>query len=241
MPQARDWSKTIALITGASRGIGRAAALQMAARGATVWACARSEGALAELAMEAEGQISWRALDVRDGRAVADWIAELEEARGRLDVLVNNASVLGPKGPIEDQDPQGWRDTIAINVHGVFEVTRHAIGLLRRGTRPVIVNISSSVGRQGRAGWGAYSVSKFGLEGLTQILADELAGDGVAVASLNPGGTATEMRAQAYPDEDPATLPQPEEVAATILELADTLTPANNQGEYSSREMMGAG
>lgn len=230
----RDWHETVALITGASRGIGRAAALAMAARGARVWACARSEEALADLAGVG---VQVRALDIRDEGAVAALFDAIKQADGRLDVLVNNASILGPTGPLEGLDVDAWRETIDVNVNGTFIVSKLATPLLRRGHEPVVIHLSSSVGRKGRAEWGAYSVSKFGVEALNEIMAAELAGDGVAVASLNPGGTATQMRAEAYPDEDPATLPTAEQVAATILTLAETLTLEQSGQRFSSREM----
>src|SRR6185503_13993002 len=113
-----------------------------------------------------------------------------------------------------------WDEVIQINLNGLFYVARAVLPVMLRQNSGRIINITSSVGRKGRACWGAYSVSKFGVEGLTQVLADELKETGIRVMALNPGGTRTGMRAAAYPDEDRSRLNDPSDVARAILYLA---------------------
>lgn len=229
---SRDWSSSIALITGASRGIGRELAVQLAELGATVWACARSTTSLPK-----HRNIVARACDIRDADAVGDLFDAIDTAHGRLDVLVNNASILGPTGTLETLDIAGFQETMRINVEGTFIVSKRAVPLLRASERGVILNLSSSVGRKPRAEWGAYCVSKFGVEAISGILAQELREDGIISVSVNPGGTATDMRAQAYPEEDPSTLPSAERVAETLVLLADSLTLEQSGLMYSSRTL----
>lgn len=139
---------------------------------------------------------------------------------GRLDILVNNAGILGPLVPLMEYPLPDWDDVLRTNLSGTYYVTREAAKAMTRQRRGCIINISSSVGRRGRAGWGAYAVSKFGVEGLTQVLADELRSCEVWAVTFNPGGTRTGMRAAAYPDEDPSEVRAPSVPAEAILRLA---------------------
>lgn len=238
----RRWTETIALVTGASRGIGRAVASLLAERGATVHACARSERELGELAQAYPSRIVIHVADMAQEGQVSQLCATIERLHGRLDVLIHNASVLGPTTSLEHISAEDWRKTLAINLDGSFFICKHAARLLRAGAKAgcspsLLLMVSSSVGRTGRGGWGAYSVSKFGVEALVQIAQDELEQDGVICASINPGGTATQMRAQAYPQEDPTTLPSAERVASTMLLLAGLLTMQQRAARYSSRAL----
>lgn len=138
---------------------------------------------------------------------------------GKLDVLINNAGVLGPRVSLADYPLAEWDEVIRVNLSGVFYMT-HAAAQAMIGRRVgCIVNLTSTVGRQGRAGWGAYAVSKFGVEGLTQVLAQELHPFGVRVFALNPGATRTPMRADAYPQEDPTQLASPHTAADALLRV----------------------
>ncbi|TXD37608.1 SDR family oxidoreductase [Lujinxingia vulgaris] len=226
---------SVALVTGASRGIGRACARQLAQAGAIVYACARSEEALEELASECEG-VRACVLDLRDEVMVEALASEIMEAHGRLDVLVNNAGVLGPRATLDQTGAEALREVLEVNVVGAFNVLSASYPALRAANAPRVINLSSSVGRKGRAQWGAYSISKFGMEGLSEIAADELGEDAVVV-TLNPGGTATDMRAEAYPDEDPDTLPSADDVAQTIVLLTRQLRAEHNGGRFSSRAL----
>ncbi|MBA2661839.1 MAG: SDR family oxidoreductase [Bradymonadaceae bacterium] len=237
----RNWTQTVVLVTGGSHGIGRATALLLAERGATVFICGRSKQALdetARLAEELAGELVAIVADVTEEAQVKALLEAVASLRGRLDVLINNAGMLGPRTPIEEVSLNDWQQTLDVNLSGTFLVSRESIGLLRRSEQGLVINLSSSVGRQGRASWGAYSVAKHGVEGLTAVLAEELQGDGICVVSVNPGGTATRMRAEAYPDEDPKTLPSPEAIGQTLVRLADELTLEQSGSRFDSRTLL---
>lgn len=215
----------VALVTGASRGIGLAIARAYLQEGAAVALCARDAATLAAAAeslrsLEDEARVLARPCDVTRPEEVQGLIAAVEAAFGRLDVLVNNAAVLGPRVPIAEYPLEAWREVLEVNVTGVFLVTRAALPLMRRTGGGSIINLSSGVGRRGRARWGAYAVSKGAIEIFTQILAEELAPEGIRVNAVNPGPTRTRMRAQAYPEEDPLSLPAPEEIVSVFVYLA---------------------
>ncbi len=213
----------VALITGASQGIGHAVAAAFAREGAALILCARRPEPLERVAAALRGRgVEVLAIPADVGRA-ADITALAEAVRrrfGRLHVLVNNASVLGPMVPLAEYPPDAWETVLAVNLTGPFLLTRACLPLVRAAGGGSIINVSSGVGRAGRKGWGAYAVSKFGLEGLTQVLADELRGEGIRVNAVNPGGTRTAMRAAAVPGEDPGTLPAPEAITPVFLYLA---------------------
>jgi NAD(P)-dependent dehydrogenase (short-subunit alcohol dehydrogenase family) len=150
---------------------------------------------------------------------------------------VNNASILGLRKPIIDYDEDIWQETIHINLNAQFFVTKALLPLLMKTNNSSIINVSSSVGRRGKGGWGAYAASKFGLEGLTQVLADELKSN-VRVNSVNPGGTRTEMRAEAYPEEDPETLPTPDDIAPIFVYLASDDSISVTGEAFNARDWM---
>jgi NAD(P)-dependent dehydrogenase (short-subunit alcohol dehydrogenase family) len=139
----------------------------------------------------------------------------------RLDVLIHNAGVLGPaKVPLAEYPQEVWQEVLRVNLTGPFVITQALLPALRKGEQPTIIFVSSGAGRSGRAGWGGYAVSKFGVEGLTQVWADELRQEGIRVNAVNPGGTRTQMRAAAYPEENPLILPTPEEISPVFVWLA---------------------
>ena len=211
----------VALITGASQGLGRALALAFAREGARVVVNARSEDSVRPVAGEVEdagAEVLAVAADVSKGADVERLVGESVERFGKIDVLVNNAGLLGPRVAIEDYPEDEWRRIIDANLTGPFLVSKAAIPYLSDGAS--IINVVSGVSVEGRAEWGAYSVSKFGMEGLNQILAAELAERGVRVNAVDPGGMRTDMRAAAYPEEDPKTRITPEENTAVFLYLA---------------------
>ena len=211
----------VALITGASQGLGRALALAFAREGARVVVNARSEESVRPIAEEVEGagaEVLAVAADVSEGGDVERLVRESVERFGKIDVLVNNAGLLGPRIAIEDYPEDEWRRIMDANLTGPFLVSKAAIPYLSDGAS--IINVVSGVSVEGRAEWGAYSVSKFGIEGLNQILAAELAERGVRVNAVDPGGMRTDMRAAAYPEEDPQTRITPEENTAVFLYLA---------------------
>ena len=211
----------VVLITGASQGLGRALALACAKEGAKLAINARSEDSIRPVAGEAEEQgaeVLAVAADVARSADVARLVSETVERFGGIDVLVNNAGILGPRVAIEEYPEDEWRRVIDANLTGPFLVSKAAIPHMREGGS--IINLVSGVSVEGRAEWGAYSVSKFGLEGLNQILAAELEERGIRVNAVDPGGMRTDMRANAYPKEDPMTRITPEENVGVFLYLA---------------------
>src|SRR5918997_3043255 len=217
----------VVMITGASQGLGRALALAFAREGARVAINARSEGSIGPVAEEVEdtgAEVLALAADVSKGADVERMVGETVERFGRIDVLVNNAGLLGPRVRIEDYPEDEWRRVIDANLTGLFLVTKATIPHMPEGGS--IVNVVSGVSVEGRAGWGAYSVSKFGVEGLTQILA----------AELKEGGMRTEMRAAAYPEEDPMTRITPEENTGVFLYLASEASKGVTGERFKAQE-----
>jgi NAD(P)-dependent dehydrogenase (short-subunit alcohol dehydrogenase family) len=212
----------VAVITGASRGLGRALAVAFASEGALISICSRSNDIfyIADQIKSSCSKCHVGKVDVSDYEAVKEFIEEVHKRFGRIDILVNNAGILGVRTTIVDYPIDEWRKVIDVNLNGVFYVTREVLRYMIPQGNGSIIMVSSSVGRVGRARWGAYSVSKFGVEGLTQILADELKAYGIRVNSVNPGPIATEMRKQAYPDEDPKKLKRPEDIVDVFIYLA---------------------
>ena len=211
----------VALITGASQGLGRALALAYAREGASLVINSRSEESIRPVAEEVEGlgaEVLAVAADVSNGEDALRLVGEAVGRFGGIDVLVNNAGLLGPRVTIEDYPEDQWRRVIDANLTGPFLVSKAAVPHLREGAS--IINVVSGVSVEGRAEWGAYSVSKFGMEGLSQILAAELEDRGVRSNAVDPGGMRTGMRAAAYPEEDPRTRITPEENTAVFVYLA---------------------
>jgi NAD(P)-dependent dehydrogenase (short-subunit alcohol dehydrogenase family) len=211
----------VALITGASQGLGKALALAYAQEGASIVINSRREESIRPVAEEVESsgaEVMALAADVSRSTDVEKLVDAAGERFGRIDVLVNNAGLLGPRVAIVEYPEEEWRRVIDANLTGPFLVSKAVIPRMPEGGS--IVNVVSGVSVEGRAKWGAYSVSKFGVEGLTQILAAELKERGIRVNAVDPGGMRTEMRAVAYPEEDPMTRITPEENTAVFLYLA---------------------
>lgn len=227
-----------ALVTGASRGIGKAVAKAYVREGASVIICGRNEEALHNACREISqyGEIGYIQADISDRDDVKRLANAVAERWGRLHILVNNASILGVRTSILDYPEDVWEEVVKINLNAQFFVTKALLPLILKSGNGSIINVSSSVGRRGIAKWGAYSASKFGLEGLTQVLADELKPFGVRVNSVNPGGTRTEMRAEAYPDEDPMILPSTEEITPVFLYLASDESKGVTGKEFNARD-----
>jgi NAD(P)-dependent dehydrogenase (short-subunit alcohol dehydrogenase family) len=213
----------VALITGGSRGIGKGIAEAYAREGANVFICARREADLknaAEVIRALGGEANWCAADIAEPTEVGGLVKEVLEAYGAIHILVNNASILGPREPIVRYPLSSWEEVIRVNLTALFCVTREVLEVMIRQREGSIINLSSGVGRIGKARWGAYAASKFGVEGFTQVLADEVKEWNVRVNAVNPERTRTEMRAAAYPDEDPLTLPTPDEITGIFVYLA---------------------
>lgn len=222
----------IILVTGAGDGIGYEAARCYAAHGARLIVLGRTESKLRKIEREIAGtsqQPTIRVVfDLLTAKALdyQQLANELSAQIPHLDGLLNNAGLLGEIKPIAEQDPGLWRDVMQVNVNAQFMLTQALLPLLLKASNPSLIFTSSSVGRKGRKGWGAYSVSKFATEGLMQVLADEYQDSHLRINCINPGGTRTGMRASAFPDENPGKLRTPADIMPTYLYLMgdDSLT-----------------
>ncbi|MGA8078689.1 MAG: SDR family NAD(P)-dependent oxidoreductase [Xanthobacteraceae bacterium] len=212
----------IALVTGATRGIGRAVTLALAREGAHVVATGRTQGALEEIddAVRSAGSSATLVpLDIRDYPGIYRLATAIDERYQRLDVLVGNAGVVGQRSPVDHIDPQNWDEVMAVNVTANWHLLRAMNALLRRSDAGRVALITSGAATHPRAYSGAYSVSKAALNALGQIYAAETSSTAMRVNLFNPGPTRTKMRALVMPGEDPMTLPTPEVVAEKILDL----------------------
>ncbi|MDA1064732.1 MAG: YciK family oxidoreductase [Proteobacteria bacterium] len=216
----------IILVTGSSDGIGRALALRAAALGAQIILHGRNVKKLEKVhdeiaALEAAPRPSIAVVDLATANNVAyESLADkLAEEFGRLDGLVHNAAIVGDRFAIAQYDAVQWQRVMHVNVTASFALTQVLLPMMNQAADPSIIFTSSSVGRVGRAFWGAYAVSKFATEGLSQVLADEHREGKLRVNCINPGATRTNMRLEAFPAEDRDLLKGPDEVLAPYLYL----------------------
>lgn len=216
----------IIMVSGAGRGIGEAAAKAYAAHGATVLLLGKNEDNLNRVYDEIEAA-GWPQpavipfnLETALPHQYDELAATVEREFGRLDGVLHNAGIVGPRTPIEQLSGDNFMRVMQVNVNAAFMLTSTLLPLLKLSNDASVVFTSSSVGRKGRAYWGAYAVSKFATEGLMQVLADELDGSApVRSNSINPGATRTDMRAKAYPGENPANNPLPADIMPVYLYL----------------------
>ncbi|WP_448583943.1 SDR family NAD(P)-dependent oxidoreductase [Thermocrinis sp.] len=218
------------VITGGTRGIGKATVELFLKEGWSVCTCARGEKDLEKLKEELKNpKLFTKACDVADRDSAKAFIEFCRENLGQFDLLINNASILGERVDIEHYPEDIWEEVIKVNINGVFYITKYALPYIKDGG--MIVNMSSGAGKRPAPYWGAYAVSKFGVEGFSLLLAEELKPRGIKVYALNPGATRTQMRAKAYPQENPLTLKPPERVAEFIMEIVKT-TPKRVSIDY---------
>lgn len=215
----------IALVTGASRGIGRAAAIALAGAGAHVVAVARTQGGLEDLddaIMAATGQRATLVpLDITDGDGLDQLGFAIHQRFGRLDILVHAAAILGGISPVSHVDLKTWDQVVAVNLTASYRLIRSVERLLRESARPRAIFLTSGRVARPRAFWGPYGATKAGLEHLVRTWADELENTPIRAALIDPGAMRTRMRAEAMPGEDPTTLPDPAEIGPLIVEIAD--------------------
>ena len=225
-PRADLLQDRVILVTGASDGIGKALARQCAVLGARVILHGRNTAKLEAVYDEIEAinetarpSIAVLDLATADGEAYVSLAERIEQEFERLDGVVHNAGILGPRLSIEQYDAREWQRVLHVNLTAPFVLSQACLPLLKKAADPSMVFTSSGVGRRGKAHWGAYAVSKFGIEGLAQILAAENEHVPHRVNCVNPGATRTAMRLQAYPAEDRDALKTPDEVLAPYLYL----------------------
>ena len=232
----------ILLVTGAGDGIGKAAALTFARHGATVILLGRTISKLEKVYDEIEAAggpqpaifpLNFEGATLKDYHDMAE---TLDREFGRLDGILHNAGLLGRITPFEQYNPELWEQVMQVNFNGPVWMTQALLPLLKASEDASLVFTSSSVGRRGRAYWGAYAVSKFATEGFMEVLADEVEHLGnVRVNSLNPGATRTQMRKQAYPGELPETLRTPEEIMPTYLWLMGPESRGHNSETFDAQ------
>ncbi len=213
----------IALVTGASRGIGYALAQGLARAGAHVIATARTQGGLEELddaVFAATGQHATLVpLDISDGDGLDRLGAALYERFGKLDILISNAGDLGLLTPVAQLDPKVWERALAVNATATYRVIRAMDPLLRRADAGRAIFLTTGAATAPRAFWGAYAATKAAMEALVQAYADEVDNTAIRCTLLNPGPLRTRMRMQAFPGEDPDDLTPPEVLTPMVLDL----------------------
>lgn len=223
MTSAGRLAGRIALVTGASRGIGAAVARLFATEGAHVVALARTVGGLEELddaINEVGGTATLVPQDLGEFAAIDKLGAALHQRYGRLDILVGNAGVLGGLTPVSHIEPNSWDEALAINLTANYRLIRSLDPLLRQSDAGRAIFVTTGATRRARPYWGTYGASKIALEYLVLTWAAEIAKTHIRVNLINPGATRTAMRAGAMPGEDPQTLPTPDEIAPAFLDLA---------------------
>jgi len=218
----RQLEGRVALVTGASRGLGRSAALALAREGAHIIATARTEGGLTELDDEIKslgGSATLVPLDIKDLEAIDRLGAAIFERWKRLDILIGNAGVLGKLTPMAHVDQKMWDEVMAVNVTANYRLIRSMDVLLRQSDAGRAVFVTSGLAHKCWAYWGPYSISKAALEAMVKTYANEIGTTALKVNCFSPGATRTDMRARAMPGEDPESLPHPDEVAAQIVPM----------------------
>jgi len=227
-----DLSGRIALVTGASRGIGRAAAIALAKAGAHVILTARTVGGLEETDDEiqkAGGSATLVPINLRDGEAIDRLGASIYERWGKLDAFLGNAGVLGQLSPLAHLDPKAFQEVLEVNVTANWRLIRSLDPLLRLSDAGRVLFVTSGAARKHTAYWGAYALSKAALESLALTYAAECeTTSAVKVNLINPGPMRTAMRKKAMPGEDPAKLPLPEDLAYRVVEM---LAPTYDRNE----------
>jgi NAD(P)-dependent dehydrogenase (short-subunit alcohol dehydrogenase family) len=235
-------SSRIALVTGASRGIGYATARALARTGVHVVAVARTQGGLEELDDDIRndgGSATLVPLNLTDFDGIARLALALHERHGRLDILVGNAGVAGPSSPLGHIEMKPWNDVMAINVSANFQLIRCMEPLLRRSDAGRAVFVTSAAASKASAYVGPYAASKAALEALARAWAQETASTPIRVNLFNPGPTRTRMRATVFPGEDPLTLDTPEHVAEAIVPMcAPDWTETGKLYNYPTRTLL---
>jgi NAD(P)-dependent dehydrogenase (short-subunit alcohol dehydrogenase family) len=234
-----DLKGKVVVITGASKGLGRALAIGFAVKGSRVAICARNTDRLHAVERTIRrngGSVFAMPLDISEHTHVARFAAETLGHFKKVDVLINNASILGPRVPFHEYPLVAWREVVEVNINGLFHICKAFLPSMINRRYGSIINLSSGVGSVGKPNWGAYLVSKFGTEGLSHMLAEELRNKNIRVNIVNPGGMATEMRQAAYPDEDQSKLKRPEDILDIFYYLASDQSATQTGQRFNAQE-----
>ena len=232
MEQSKRLAGRLALVTGATRGIGRAVALAYAREGAHVILVGRTSGALEEIDDEvraAGSSATLLTLNLKHHDKIDALGPTIFQRWGKLDILVGNAGILGPLSPLGHVTADAWNDVIQINLTANWRLIRTLDPLLRRSDAGRAIFVTSGAAVRPRAYWGPYAASKAGLEALVKVYADEVANTSVRANLINPGPTRTAMRAKAFPGEDAASLKTPEDIVAAFVRLAEATCTDNGK------------
>ncbi len=232
MTSSSRFTGKIALVTGATRGLGTAVAHDLAREGEHLIALGRTIGALEELdddIKDAGGIATLIGMDLRKGQDIDALGPTLYQRWGHLDVAILNAGILGPVTPVGHIGDTEWNEVIEVNLTANMRLLRTLDPLLRRAEAARVLVVSSGATQRPRAYWSPYLASKAGLEALVHCYADEVASTAMKVNIAYPGKTRTAMRAKAYPGEDPMTLPTPEEIASRLVDLVAPDISANGK------------
>lgn len=226
MTDSQPLQDKIAVVTGATRGIGRSAALALAKAGAHVIAIGRTQGALEDLDDEIKAATGQSAtlvpLDLAEGDGIDHLGGEIYNRYGRIDILVHAGAMLGFLSPVSSVDPKTWAKITDVNYTSAYRLIRSFEPLLKASEKGRAIFVTSGVASRPRAFWGPYAATKAGLEVLVRCWADEVENTNVRAIIVDPGRVRTKMRAEAFPGEDPMTLPHPDELAPMFVELAQS-------------------
>lgn len=232
----------VALVTGGTRGIGLAVAKAYAREGAKVVIASRTSGELKTALEELKalgGDVVATKIDLSSWEACSALIASTLRTYATIDILVNNAAILGPRQKIINYPVDAWDEVMKTNLNAVFWLSKAALGTMIPNNGGSIINVSSGVAEQGRAEWGAYAVSKAAVENFSEVLSDEVASFNIRVNCVDPGPTRTMMREEAYPKENPETLPKPEDVVNPFIYLACEASKGVTGSVFKSKDWIG--
>ncbi len=232
----------VALVTGGTRGIGLAVAKAYVREGAKVVIASRTVSELKaalESLKELGGDVTATRVDLNSWETCQSLYMAAIRAYGKIDILVNNAGMLGPRVEILNYPNPDWSRVMRTNLDVVFWMSKAVLGMMVPGNSGSIINVSSGVAKSGGPRWGAYAVSKAAVENLTQVIAGEVKQYGVRANTVNPGPTRTMMREEAYPSEDPATLPRPDDIVNPFIYLAADASKGVTGVSLESSDWMG--
>ena len=216
----------VVIITGGTKGLGRASVKKWLGEGWHVATCARDEADLARLEEELNTpNLLTEALDVSDSNSVHGYVERVLGKWSAIQVLINNASILGPRDTIEEYPEEMWGNVIDTNLNGSFYFAKAVLRPMLKARSGVIINVTSGVGIVGPRRWGAYCASKFAIEGFTQVLRNESLDSGIRVHAFDPGAMQTSMRRAAYPSEDPSEHPSAAAIARVLFDVAAVYEP----------------